>query len=155
MQTGKNKTQITANTEMNSYFSVIGWQVYTANKIRIGTVKDVLLNKETPGIAYLNLTPDKNFAEESSESILNGADNFTANDGVNPFLIPLHLVKIFPDKEEIHCLSDDLANQIDDQQALGEDEGLHLTIGKYTPHFNSAEDQFPDYVYDKNGIKRR
>lgn len=81
-----------------NYTDVRGYNVKDANDRTIGTVKHLLVNKNTERVVYLDVEVDKTLIEEGhktyKKSVSEGVHEFLNKDGDNHIIIPIGMAFI-------------------------------------------------------------
>lgn len=90
---------------------VRGWKVKDADNRTIGKVDDLLVNKRAERVVYLDVEIDKSVLEDGDEAneipAVDGAYGFMNKDGDNHLIIPIGMVMLDEDNENV------IANGID------------------------------------------
>lgn len=94
----------------DDYSDVRGWKVIDADNNTIGEVDELLVNKATERVVYLDIEVDKKLIDEEHEtygaSASEGAHGFLNKDGDNHLIIPIGAVTIHKDHK--HVVSNEL-----------------------------------------------
>jgi sporulation protein YlmC with PRC-barrel domain len=92
------------------YPDVRGWKVIDADNRKIGEVDELLVNKATERVVYLDVEVDKKLIEEGHEpystSVSEGTHEMLNKDGENHIIIPIGAVSI--DEHHKHLISHDI-----------------------------------------------
>jgi sporulation protein YlmC with PRC-barrel domain len=94
----------------SDYSDVRGWKVIDADNNTIGKVDDLLFNKNTKRVVYIDVEVDKKLIDDGHEAystpVSEGAHEFLNKDGDNHLIIPIGAVTI--QKDHKHVVSNEL-----------------------------------------------
>ncbi len=95
----------------DDYDDVRGWAVKDAGDRTIGKVEGLLVNKQSERVVYLDVEVDPSVIEEGYETYnvpaSEGVHGFLNKEGENHIIVPIGLVELDSDKQEV------LTNEID------------------------------------------
>jgi len=87
------------------YHDVRGWKLVDADNRTIGKVDDLLVNKATERVVYLDVEVDKDLIEEGHEpyetSVSEGAHEFLDKDGHNHLIVPIGAVNLDESNKQV------------------------------------------------------
>jgi sporulation protein YlmC with PRC-barrel domain len=91
----------------SDYSDVRGWKVKDANNRIIGKVDNLMVNKRTERVVYLDVEVDTSLIETGHEPLetpaKDGVHQFINKDGENHLIIPIGLVHIDDDNKYVYC----------------------------------------------------
>lgn len=145
----------------DGYPDVRGWQVKDKDQRDIGKVDNLLVNKSTERVVYLDVEVDSSIIEVnhqpySSASQNEGVHEFLNEDGENHLIIPIGLVTLDEDSETVHSNRVDYRTFAETKrkkrhQPIDRDYERSV-LGSYNrdEDFHSEDDSF----YDSDEFKR-
>jgi hypothetical protein len=90
----------------DGYPDVRGWKVHDKSQRVIGTVDNLLVNKSTERVVYLDVEVDTSIIEANhqpySRSAKDGVHDFLNKDGENHLIIPIGMVTLDEDSETVY-----------------------------------------------------
>lgn len=88
------------------YSDVRGWDVTDADNRKIGVVTNLLINKNTERVVYLDVEVDKSVIDEGYEtfqaSASEGVHGYLNKEGEDHLIIPIGMVALNEDKEIVY-----------------------------------------------------
>lgn len=151
----------------DGYPDVRGWKVIDKDGRDIGTVDNLLVNKSTERVVYLDVEVDESILEVnhqpySSASENDGVHEFLNEDGENHLIVPIGLVVLDEDAEEV------LTDKVD-YQTFAETKRMrkHRPIDReyeaqVLGSYNREDDYYPEdeyaedeKFYDRGEFQRR
>jgi len=148
----------------SDYSDIRGWKVIDADNNTIGEVDDLLFNKSTERVVYVDVEVDKKLIDDGHEAystpVSDGAHEFLNKDGDNHLIIPIGAITI--DKDHKHVLSNELrydtfkrANRFGKGQDIDRDYEVKV-LGVYFPDDSrSMTDDNDDDFYNRSQFNRR
>lgn len=148
----------------SDYSDVRGWKVVDADNRTIGEVDDLIVNKSTERVVYLDVEVDKKLIEEGHEvygtSAGAGAHEVLNKDGDNHLIIPIGSVLI--DKDHKHVLSNEIqydtfrkTNRFGKGQDINRDYEVRVFNVYYNENSNSNTSTDDDTFYERSQFNRR
>lgn len=91
----------------SDYKDVRGWEVVDSQDRTIGEVDDLLVNKNTERVVYLDVEVDDELAEQVSQAnerpASEGTHHFVNEDGENHVIVPIGTVDIDEDNKKVYA----------------------------------------------------
>lgn len=90
----------------SDYPDVRGWKVKDAGDRTVGKVDNLLVNKNTERVVYLDVELDQSVLKENKEPLSTPADQgvhqFVNKDGDNHLIVPVGLVDLDEENKQVH-----------------------------------------------------
>jgi len=148
----------------SDYSDVRGWKVIDADNRTIGEVDDLIVNKATERVVYLDVEVDKKIIEEGYQAYgtpaAEGAHDVLSKDGENHIIIPIGSVHI--DNEHKHVMSNEIHyDAFKNTKRFGKGQDIDRNyevqvINIYYPGSNATSTSDDDSsFYDRSQFNRR
>lgn len=146
----------------SDYPDVRGWKVNDKNQRFIGKVDNLLVNKNTERVVYLDVEVDDSILDEnhipySSAAKNEGVHEFMNKDGENHLIIPIGLTTLDEDSKKVHTNNIDYqtfaeTKRMTKNQPINRDYEREV-LGSY----NREETHFPegDELYERGEFNPR
>ncbi len=145
---------------------VRGWKVNDKDQRCIGKVDNLLVNKNTERVVYLDVEVDSDIIEEkhkvySSSRTNEGVHQFLNKDGENHIIIPIGLVSLDKDSKKVHTQNVDYQTFAETKRySKGTNidrDYEHWVLSNYDRNNEVFPEVFPegDDLYDRDEFKRR
>ena len=142
----------------SAYSDVRGWKIIDADNRTIGTIDNLLVNKELMRVVYLDVIVDKDLMEDSRQQVHNApvhenGSEFMYKDGDNHIIVPIGSAAINKDTKTVMANNiryDTFRNtsRYNRQQSFDRDYERRV-MNSYYPDNNSATQSNDDTFYNR------
>ena len=140
---------------------VRGWKVNDREQGCIGKVDNLLVNKNTQRVVYLDVEVDSSIIDANhspySKSVKEGVHEFLNKEGENHLIIPIGMVTLDKDSEKVHTDTID-HRTFAETKRTGKNETIDREYELWVlESYNRSGDVYPtgDELYDRGEFKRR